>query len=82
MLKLSLLSVFSGEKQRKLAEALDRIPPKAYLEAMEALLRWLHNNETLLISEKFCVKELTVLEEQLKQFNVTIVDFLLENRRR
>jgi hypothetical protein len=54
-----------------LTDALERAPPKAYLEAREALLRWLHNNEEVLVSEKFCIKELAVMEKQLKQFKVS-----------
>lgn len=60
-----------GERQKQLSEAMDRVPPKAYMEAMEALLRWLQNNEDLLASEKFTVNELPVLEKQLKHFKVT-----------
>ena len=62
--------LFSGERQRKLSEALDKAPPKAYLEAMAALLKWLQNNKDLLKSEKYEVKELPVMEKQQKQFKV------------
>ena len=64
------LFYFAGERQKKLSEALERAPPKAYLEAVEALLTWLRNNEAVIESEKFCVQELSVMENQLKQFKV------------
>lgn len=62
-----------GERQKQLSEAMERVPPKAYIEAMEALLRWLQNNEDLLASEKFTVNELPVMEKQLKHFKVHFV---------
>ncbi|XP_052240299.1 dystrophin-like isoform X2 [Dreissena polymorpha] len=57
-----------GERQRALTDLLERQPPKAYIEAMDALLRWLENNEEVIQSEKFIVKELPSLEKQLKHF--------------
>ncbi|XP_053396069.1 dystrophin-like isoform X7 [Mercenaria mercenaria] len=68
-----------SERQKKLTEALERAPPKAYLEAREALLRWLHNNEEVLVSEKFCIKDLPIMEKQLKQFK-TLGEDLREQR--
>ena len=69
--------MLSGERQRALSEALDKAPPKAYLEAMAALLKWLHNNLDLLRSEKLEVKELATMEKQLRQFKVGILLCLL-----
>ena len=60
----------TGERQKKLSEALDKAPPKAYLEAMAALLKWLQNNKDVLKSEKYEVKELAVMEKQYRQFKV------------
>ncbi|WAR08800.1 DMD-like protein, partial [Mya arenaria] len=68
-----------GERQGHLSEALDRIPPRAYLEAMEALLKWLTNNLDVLQSEKFTVNNLLTMEKQLKQFN-TLNEDLQEQR--
>ena len=48
------------------------MPPRAYVEAMDALLTWLTNNLEVLESEKFAVTETAVLESQLKQFNVCL----------
>ena len=53
-----------------MSEALEKAPPKAYLEAMAALLKWLQNNNDLLTSEKLEVRELPVMEKQLRQFKV------------
>ena len=63
----------TGERQKKLSEALDKAPPKAYLEAMAALLKWLQNNKDVLKSEKYEVKELAVMEKQYRQFKVCSV---------
>ena len=62
-----------GERQKKLSEALDKAPPKAYLEAMAALLKWLQNNKDVLKSEKYEVRELAVMEKQYRQFKVGLV---------
>ena len=67
----------TGERQKKLSEALDKAPPKAYLEAMAALLKWLQNNKDVLKSEKYEVKELAVMEKQYRQFKVGSLNKLL-----
>ncbi|XP_078330229.1 dystrophin-like isoform X4 [Crassostrea virginica] len=56
------------KRQQELTNAQDKAPPKSYLEAMEALLKWITHMESLLASETFQVSESEVMEEQLKQF--------------
>ncbi|KAL5009782.1 hypothetical protein ScPMuIL_012087 [Solemya velum] len=57
-----------SERQHLLTEALNKAPPRAYLDAMDALLKWISHIENVLQSEKFQVRSLKVLEEQLQQY--------------
>uniref|UniRef100_A0A8W8JFQ6 Dystrophin n=1 Tax=Magallana gigas TaxID=29159 RepID=A0A8W8JFQ6_MAGGI len=56
------------KRQQELTNAQDKAPPRSYLEAMEALLKWVTHMESLLASEKFKINEAEVMEEQLKQY--------------
>ncbi|KAL3882693.1 hypothetical protein ACJMK2_029006, partial [Sinanodonta woodiana] len=68
-----------GERQRQLTEALEKAPPKAYLEAIDALLTWINNNEQVLQSESFQVTETSLMEKQRSQFK-TLMDDLTEQK--
>ena len=61
----------ADKRQQEMTNAQDKAPPKSYLEAMEALLKWITHMESLLASETFQVSESEVMEEQLKQFKVS-----------
>lgn len=63
-------SLVSDNRQQELTNAQDKAPPRSYLEAMEALLKWITNMESLLSTETFQVTECEVMKEQLKQFRV------------
>ncbi|XP_049782226.1 dystrophin, isoforms A/C/F/G/H-like, partial [Schistocerca cancellata] len=56
------------EKQTELTSAIDRTPPKKYLEAKEALMKWVHNVEGVLLSEHAVVSDITTMEDQLQKF--------------
>ena len=51
-------------------DALEKSTPSSFLEAMEALLKWIADFGEVLNSEPFCVNELEILEEQYSQYKV------------
>lgn len=59
-----------GERQQALSKALEKAPPKSYLDAMGALLKWIQDVEQLLESEPFFVNEPDIMEDQVAQFRV------------
>jgi hypothetical protein len=61
-----------AEKQTELNNAVDKSPPQKYLEAMEALMKWVHNVEGVLLSEHAVVADTAVMEDQLQKFKVII----------
>lgn len=50
---------------------MDKSPPQKYLEAMEALMKWVHNVEGVLLSEHAIVADTAVMEDQLQKFKVS-----------
>ena len=64
------MAVGTGERQQALTGALEKAPPKSYLDAMGALLKWIEGVELLLQSEPFLVSEGAIMEEQLVQYRV------------
>ena len=50
---------------------MERAPPKSFLDAMEALLRWVEGVELLLQSEAFTVSDVDVMEDNLNQYRVS-----------
>jgi len=63
-----------AEKQTELNNAVDRSPPQKYLEAMDALMKWVHNVEGVLLSEHAVVADIAVMEDQLQKFIVSDAD--------
>ena len=61
----------SVERQEALNSALEKAPPKSYLDAMAALFKWIEGVEILLESEPFYVNKPDIMEEQLAQFRVS-----------
>ncbi|PSN29971.1 hypothetical protein C0J52_24408 [Blattella germanica] len=57
-----------AEKQTELSNTVDKSPPKKYLEAMEALMKWVHNVEGVLLSEHAVVADIAIMEDQLQKF--------------
>lgn len=66
-----MISYRLAEKQTELNNAVDRSPPQKYLEAMGALMKWVHNVEGVLLSEHAVVADVAVMEDQLQKFNVS-----------
>ena len=62
--------VVVGMWQEKLCKALEKAPPKTYLEAMAALLKWIEGVELLLESEPFQVTDTSTMEEQGLHYRV------------
>ena len=60
----------TGVYQDKLCKALEKAPPKTYLEAMAALLKWIEGVELLLESEPFQVTDTGTMEEQGLHYRV------------
>ncbi|KAK3089530.1 hypothetical protein FSP39_004327 [Pinctada imbricata] len=56
------------KRQQDLVEALEKAPPKTYLEAMGALMKWISDMERVLDTEEFVVVGCDVMEEQLTQY--------------
>jgi hypothetical protein len=63
-----------AEKQTELSNAVDKSPPQKYLEAMEALMKWVHSVEGVLLSEHAVVADTAVMEDQLQKFKVSHLD--------
>ncbi|XP_064628408.1 dystrophin-like isoform X4 [Lineus longissimus] len=57
-----------GERQQAILNAQDQSPPKAFLDAMQAFLKWLEDIEAFLESERFCVNELDILEDHYQHY--------------
>ncbi|KAK6187729.1 hypothetical protein SNE40_005688 [Patella caerulea] len=57
-----------GIRQKKLQEAMQKVPPKSYLDAMQALLKWICDMENILKSEKVKVTDVESMEKQLSQY--------------
>jgi len=66
-----MMSYRLAEKQTELNNAVDRSPPQKYMEAMDALMKWVHNVEGVLLSEHAVVADIAVMEDQLQKFNVS-----------
>ncbi len=60
----------SGERQNKLTSAMERAPPKSFLDAFQALLKWIEGVELLIQSESFSVNSVDVMEDQLTHYRV------------
>ena len=63
----------TGERHAVLAKALEKAPPKSYLDAMAALMKWIEGVELLLESEVDQANYLHVMEEQVSQYQVNNV---------
>jgi hypothetical protein len=63
-----------AEKQTELSNAVDKSPPQKYLEAMEALMKWVQSVEGVLLSEHAVVADTAVMEDQLQKFKVSHLD--------
>ncbi|XP_069136952.1 dystrophin-like isoform X1 [Argopecten irradians] len=57
-----------SKRQQNLSDALEKAPPRTYLEAMGALLKWLSDMESVLETERFVITNVEVLDAQLQQF--------------
>ena len=60
-----------GERQALLLEALEKAPPRSYLEAMAVLLKWLGDIEFVLQSEKVQTGSLRVMNHKLEIYKVS-----------
>ena len=65
--------IIIGKRQRLLAEVLDKVPPKSYIEAVAATLKWINDMESVLLTEKYMVCDVDTMEEQLQQYRVSLV---------
>nr|CAD7404046.1 unnamed protein product [Timema cristinae] len=63
-----------AERQTELSSVMDRTPPKKYLEAMEALMKWVHSVEGLLLSEHAVVSDADTMKDQLHKFQDSNLD--------
>ena len=63
-------SLWAGSRQKQLNKALERAPPKSFLDAMEALQGWIEGVELLLDSEPFVVNNMQILNDNLVQYKV------------
>lgn len=74
--------IIIGKRQRLLAEVLEKVPPKSYIEAVAATLKWINDMESVLLTEKYMVCDVDTMEEQLQQYRVSLfIIMLLEGKR-
>lgn len=66
-----------GKRQRLLSEALDKVPPKSYVEAVGATLKWISDMESVLLTEKYMVCDIETMEEQLQQYRVSGISIFI-----
>jgi len=57
-----------GERQKLLMKAMERAPPKSFLDAMQALVKWIEGVENLIESEPLLLNREEVMNEQLQQY--------------
>ncbi|KAJ8315396.1 hypothetical protein KUTeg_007546 [Tegillarca granosa] len=57
-----------SKRQQLLSEALEKAPPRRYLDAMVALLQWISDMEVVLETEKFAITDIDIMEKQLQQY--------------
>jgi hypothetical protein len=69
--------IIIGKRQRLLAEVLEKVPPKSYIEAVAATLKWINDMESVLLTEKYMVCDVDTMEEQLQQYRVSLVIIML-----
>ena len=62
---------FAGERQAFLTKALQKTPPKSYVDSVTAFTRWIDGVEQTLRSTSFAVNDLGVMEHQLVLHKVT-----------
>ncbi|GAB6025091.1 hypothetical protein CHUAL_010524 [Chamberlinius hualienensis] len=55
-------------RQTALSKAVDKLPPRKYLEAVEALMKWISDLDTALQTEEFLIAETEALEDQLQKY--------------
>lgn len=65
----------TGERQQLLSQAMERAPPKSFLAALDALIKWIEGVESLLESEPVVVNVVDSMEDQLHQYRVSGVGF-------
>lgn len=53
-------------------KALERAPPKSYLDAMQAMRKWVEGVEHILDTEPYAVTHLSAMHDSLTQFKVDI----------
>ena len=72
-LTMSIMGNLLGARQQLLNQAMERAPPRSFLDALDALLRWIDGVESLLDSEPVVTNFSGNTEEQLHQYRVSIV---------
>ncbi|KAK7483287.1 hypothetical protein BaRGS_00025454, partial [Batillaria attramentaria] len=63
-----------GERQAQLIEALEKAPPRTYLEAMAVLLKWVGDLESVLQSEKVQLGSVKSMDYQLDMYKELMRD--------
>ncbi|XP_039307685.1 dystrophin isoform X10 [Solenopsis invicta] len=73
------LYVMLSERLTEITNAIDRTPPKKYIEAITNLMSFINNVEGALLSEHIIISDDTLMKEQLKRFK-NIQSSLLEQQ--
>ncbi|XP_071563429.1 dystrophin, isoforms A/C/F/G/H isoform X11 [Temnothorax nylanderi] len=57
-----------SERLTEITNAIDRTPPKKYIEAVTNLISFINNVESVLLSEHIIMSDKKIMEEQIKRF--------------
>ena len=64
-----------GDRHALLVDALERVPPRSYLEAVAVLLKWLQDIDTVLQSEKTVLGSLSTMNSKLDMYKVSEISY-------
>ncbi|XP_055889039.1 dystrophin-like isoform X6 [Biomphalaria glabrata] len=56
------------QRQKQLADALDKVPPQTYIEALTVLKKWIHGIDSVVKSEKVQMTNIETLVSQLDNY--------------
>lgn len=57
-----------SQRLTEITNAIDRTPPKKYIEAVNNLMSFINNVEGVLLSEHIIISDEKIMEEQIKRF--------------
>lgn len=67
---------YLGGREELLVKALEAAPPRTYLDALGALLKWISDMEDILNTENIRLDGMESLEKQFQQYKVNIIHII------